>query len=31
LGYIRHIEYEVHAPLDKPLERIALRDEVPER
>ena len=29
LGYIRHIEYEVHAPLDKPLKRIVLRDEVP--
>jgi len=27
-GYIRHIEYEVHAPLDKPLKRIVLRDEV---
>lgn len=28
-GYIRHISYEVHAPKDRPLIRIALRDEVP--
>jgi transglutaminase-like putative cysteine protease len=28
-GYIRHISYEVHAPADRPLERIELRDEVP--
>jgi hypothetical protein len=28
-GYIRHISYEVHAPADRPLLRIALRDEVP--
>ena len=28
-GYIRHISYEVHAPADRPLQRIALRDEVP--
>ena len=28
-GYIRHLTYEVHAPGDKPLKRIALRDEVP--
>ena len=28
-GYIRHISYEVHAPADRPLKRIALRDEVP--
>jgi transglutaminase-like putative cysteine protease len=27
-GYIRHISYEVHAPADRPLKRIALRDEV---
>jgi len=28
-GFIRHITYEVHAPADHPLKRIALRDEVP--
>ena len=28
-GFIRHITYEVHAPEDRPLKRIALRDEVP--
>jgi transglutaminase-like putative cysteine protease len=28
-GYIRHISYEVHAPATDPLQRIALRDEVP--
>ena len=28
-GYIRHQTYEVHAPADHPLRRIALRDEVP--
>ena len=28
-GYIRHMSYEVHAPADRPLKRIALRDEVP--
>jgi transglutaminase-like putative cysteine protease len=28
-GYLRHLSYEVHAPLDRPLNRIALRDEVP--
>ncbi len=28
-GYIRHTSYEVHAPADRPLQRIALRDEVP--
>jgi transglutaminase-like putative cysteine protease len=27
-GYIRHMTYEVYAPDDKPLKRIALRDEV---
>lgn len=27
-GYIRHISYEVHAPADHPLQRVALRDEV---
>jgi transglutaminase-like putative cysteine protease len=27
-GYIRHLSYEVHAPADKPLKRIVLRDEV---
>src|ERR1039457_4749484 len=28
-GFIRHITYEVHASDDRPLKRIALRDEVP--
>lgn len=28
-GYIRHLSYEVHAPAGHPLQRIALRDEVP--
>ena len=28
-GYIRHLSYEVHAPADRPLQRIALRDEIP--
>src|SRR5208282_3402337 len=28
-GCIRHISYEVHAPADRPLLRLALRDEVP--
>ena len=28
-GFIRHITYEVHAPADQPLKRIALRDEIP--
>ena len=28
-GYIRHMTYEVHAPADKPLKKIVLRDEVP--
>jgi transglutaminase-like putative cysteine protease len=28
-GYIRHVSYEVHAPADRPLQRIVLRDEVP--
>ena len=28
-GFIRHITYEVHAPATRPLERIALRDEIP--
>ncbi|HWD19189.1 MAG TPA: DUF3857 domain-containing protein [Verrucomicrobiae bacterium] len=27
-GYIRHMSYEVHAPAGRPLQRIALRDEV---
>jgi transglutaminase-like putative cysteine protease len=27
-GYIRHISYEVHAPKDRPLVRIGLRDEI---
>ena len=28
-GFIRHITYEVHAPADRPLRQIALRDEIP--
>ena len=28
-GFIRHITYEVHAPADRPLKRIVLRDEIP--
>ncbi|MGO8696910.1 MAG: DUF3857 domain-containing protein [Limisphaerales bacterium] len=28
-GYVRHVSYEVHAPKERPLQRIALRDEVP--
>jgi transglutaminase-like putative cysteine protease len=28
-GYIRHLTYEIHAPLDRPLKQIAVRDEVP--
>ncbi len=28
-GFIRHLLYEVHAPADRPLKRVALRDEVP--
>jgi transglutaminase-like putative cysteine protease len=28
-GFIRHTTYEVHAPDSRPLQRIALRDEVP--
>jgi transglutaminase-like putative cysteine protease len=28
-GFIRHTTYEVHAPLDKPLKHVVLRDEVP--
>jgi len=28
-GFIRHLVYEVHAPLDKPLKKIVLRDEIP--
>ena len=28
-GFIRHITYEVHAPANRPLKCIALRDEVP--
>jgi transglutaminase-like putative cysteine protease len=28
-GYIRHMVYEVHAPLDKPLKKIVLRDGIP--
>jgi transglutaminase-like putative cysteine protease len=29
LGYIRHLVYEVHAPLDKPLSKIVVKDEIP--
>jgi hypothetical protein len=28
-GYIRHLTYEVHAPENLPLKRLALRDEIP--
>jgi transglutaminase-like putative cysteine protease len=28
-GFLRHLSYEVHAPKDRPLQRIALRDEIP--
>jgi transglutaminase-like putative cysteine protease len=28
-GYIRHEVYEVYSPLDKPLKKIVLRDEIP--
>jgi transglutaminase-like putative cysteine protease len=28
-GYIRHIVYEVYAPLDKPLKKIVLKSEIP--
>jgi len=28
-GFIRHSSYEIHAPADRPLVRVALRDEVP--
>jgi transglutaminase-like putative cysteine protease len=28
-GYIRHEVYEIHSPLDKPLKKIVLRDEIP--
>ena len=28
-GYIRHIAYEVHAPAERPLKYIRLRDEIP--
>jgi transglutaminase-like putative cysteine protease len=28
-GYIRHLACEIHAPADKPLKRIVLRDEIP--
>ncbi len=27
--YIRHMSYEVHSPKDRPLKKIALRDEIP--
>jgi transglutaminase-like putative cysteine protease len=29
-GYIRHISYEIHAPVELPLKCIALRDEIPD-
>ena len=28
-GFLRHVSYEVHAPTDRPLLRIELRDEIP--
>ncbi len=28
-GFIRHLTYEVFAPADRPLQRVALRDEIP--
>jgi transglutaminase-like putative cysteine protease len=28
-GYIRHMTYEVHSPVDKPLQRVFVRDEIP--
>jgi len=28
-GYLRHLSYEVHSPPERPLLRIALRDEIP--
>ena len=28
-GYIRHLSYEVHAPADRPLQCVRLRDEIP--
>ena len=28
-GFVRHMVYEVYAPLDKPLKKIVLKDEVP--
>jgi transglutaminase-like putative cysteine protease len=28
-GFLRHVSYEVHAPQDRPLSRIALRAEIP--
>jgi transglutaminase-like putative cysteine protease len=28
-GFIRHLAYEVYAPADRPLQRVALRDEIP--
>lgn len=28
-GYVRHLSYEVHAPADRPLKCIKLRDEIP--
>jgi transglutaminase-like putative cysteine protease len=28
-GFLRHASYEVHAPADRPLQRMALRDEIP--
>jgi transglutaminase-like putative cysteine protease len=28
-GFLRHLSYEVHAPADRPLRRIVLRDEIP--
>jgi transglutaminase-like putative cysteine protease len=28
-GFLRHVSYEIHAPKDRPLQQIALRDEIP--
>jgi transglutaminase-like putative cysteine protease len=28
-GYIRHTTYEVHSPVDRPLQRVVVRDEIP--
>ncbi|HZL43730.1 MAG TPA: DUF3857 domain-containing protein [Verrucomicrobiae bacterium] len=28
-GFIRHLSFEIHAPTDRPMERMAMRDEIP--